>query len=340
MTTTVKNYSVNLAKTEIINFRVVESKPPKPPTSQLQYVVDQQIIAPLARGVVNGTAIQMSNLNFSHVCDFRFIVGFSFTDLLGIPNFVGLIGQAIKNAKLRAAAKIRSAIQQVIDFLRTALEALVNAVGFDPSGQLSYFFSVGKDILYEINYYAKKIAQFIEDILVWVEVFKQISAIIAYIQSLPARIKAMVAACLTNFFGSVKNLVNQVTNLPNTVLGQVQRVVSNVDSQAQSALNQLSAELGGVNQSTTNSNQYVLSQQATQRGLQSNSQQILVSSLTSYAKANTNEELVTLSSRDTKAIEQFNTQLTTQSQEAFSNSSNNLTVTVGPAFDSANTKRP
>ena len=41
--------AVNVAGTEVINFRIVERTPPKPPKGQSQYQVGQQSIAPLAR---------------------------------------------------------------------------------------------------------------------------------------------------------------------------------------------------------------------------------------------------------------------------------------------------
>lgn len=341
MTTTVKDYKVNVAKTEVINFRIVESNAPRPPTSQLQYVVDQQIIAPLARGNINGTAIQMSNLNFSHVCDFRFIMNFKITDLLGIPDFFGLINQTIRNAKIRASAIIRNAMQRAIELLRLALRALVDALGFDPSGQISFYASLAKDFLWDLYYYAKKIAQYIEDVLVWVEVFKQINAIISYLQSLPARIKALILSCITNFLSSVKNLANQVTNLPNNVLREVNRVVASVDARATQSLNQLTRELTVYTTETvTSDGSYINNSQIQLNRASANTQQVVANTISSYISANSNEELITLATRDTQSISEGFIELSNLSAEAFSNSSNNLTVTVAPAFSSANTKKP
>jgi hypothetical protein len=343
--------AVNVAGTEVINFRIVERTPPKPPAGQSQYQIGQQSIAPLARGIVTGTALQMANLNFSHVCDFRFVLNIGFSTL-GLPDFISLIGQAIKNAKLRAAALIRTLVTRVVDAVRAVFNLLIKSLTFDPTGEISVYVSVGKDWLRKINYWAKKIAQFIEDVLVVVEVAKQILQLIQFILSLPDRIKALVRQCIANFLGSVTRLVNQITNLPNTVVNQYDRVVSQLTGQLNSVVTQLQSELdiNNIQTGTVSTVGYVQQGVAIERDLSSNLSYQLTEStqsenfqgdinnvIISTYTANTIDQLSDAGNNSVLSIDTYVSVSTANATSSFSNTSNNMTVTVLEPYDKANT---
>ena len=350
MAETVTTKAVNIAGTEIFNFRIVEKTPPKPPSSQSQYQVGQQSISPLARGILEGTALQMANLNFSHVCDFRFVLNFSL-GMVGIPDFVGLIAQAIKNAKLRAAAFVRTLVQRVVDAVRAVFDLIIKALTIDPTGEVSVYVSVGKDWLRKINYWAKKIAQFIEDVLVVVYIVKQIIELIQFILSLPDRIKALVRQCITNFLGSVKNLINQIVNIPNTIIGEYNRVVSEITGQVQGVTAQLEAELNitGPQSAVDSTVGYVNTGIQTEKDLTANLKTSLTSSannqfsgpinkiIISTQTANNVNELQDAGNTSVKSINTYVTTSVANATSSFANGSNNLIIQVPPAFDKANT---
>lgn len=343
--------AVNVAGTEVINFRIVERTPPKPPKGQSQYQVGQQSIAPLARGIVTGTALQMANLNFSHVCDFRFVLNLGFS-MLGLPNFLELIGQAIKNAKLRAAALIRTLVTRVVDAVRAVFDLLIKSLTFDPTGEISVYVSVGKDWLRKINYWAKKIAQFIEDILVVVEVVKQIIQLIQFILSLPDRIKALVRQCIANFLGSVKRLVNQITNLPNLVVNEYNRVISQLTGQLDGAVSQLQSELEITNpfEGAASTTAYVQQGVATEKTLAANLEYQLTEStqsekfqgdinnvIVSTYTANTIDELSQAGNTSVLSINTYVAATTANATSGFANTSNNMSVPALQPYDKANT---
>jgi hypothetical protein len=350
MADTVTTTAVNIAGTEIFNFRIVEKTPPKPPSSQSQYQVGQQSISPLARGILEGTALQMANLNFSHVCDFRFVLNFNL-GMVGLPDFVGLIAQAIKNAKLRAAAFVRTLVQRVVDAVRAVFDLIIKALTIDPTGEVSVYVSVGKDWLRKINYWAKKIAQFIEDVLVVVYIVKQIIELIQFILSLPDRIKALVRQCITNFLGSVKNLINQIVNIPNTIIGEYNKVVGNITGQIQGVTAQLEAELNitGPQSNVDSAVGYVNTGVQTEKTLTANLTTQLTSSansqfsgdinkvIISTAAANNVSQLQAAGNTSVLSINSYIADSTANAQTTFSNTSNNMTVTVPAPFDKANT---
>lgn len=343
--------AVNVAGTEVINFRIVERTPPKPPAGQSQYQVGQQSIAPLARGIVTGTALQMANLNFSHVCDFRFVLNIGFSTL-GLPNFIELIGQAIKGAKIKAAAIIYTYVAAVVDSVRYVFNAIIEALTFDPTGEVSVYVSVGKDLVKKINYWAKKIAQFIEKVLVVVEVVKQIIQLIQFILSLPDRIKALVRQCIANFLGSVKRLINQITNLPNTVINEYNKVVSELTGQVDGAVSLLKDELKIENpfDSAAVVKGYVNNGISTEKDLTSNlSYQLTESSQSTQFKgdinniivstytANTIDELSQAGNNSVLSINTYVADTTANATSSFANTSNNMTVPVLQPYDKANT---
>ena len=350
MSETVTTKAVNIAGTEIVNFRIVEKYAPRPPSNQSQYQAGQQSISPLARGIIEGTALQVANLNFSHVCDFRFVLNFNL-GMVGIPDFIGLIAQAIKNAKLRAAAYVRTLVQRVVDAVRAVFDFIIKALTIDPTGEVSVYVSVGKDWLRKINYWAKKIAQFIEDVLVVVYIVKQIIELIQFILSLPDRIKALVRQCIANFLGSVKRLINQIVAIPNTIIGEYNRVVSEITGQIQGVTAQLESELNitGPESAVNSTVGYVNTGIQTEKELTANLKTSLTSSannqfngpvnkiILSTQSANSVTQLQAAGNTSVSTINSFVSTSVANATTSFANTSNNMTVNIPAPYDKANT---
>jgi len=207
---------VNVAVTEAINGIISEINPPIFSFGGTYTTVGVQTSPNLARGVLKNTGIYVTNGDLSHACDFRFVfpAGFSFTSFL--PN-LGLITGAIENGKLAAANLIRSAILKLNETFRLAINAIIISVGFDPTGIVSTAFSTLKDIVRQINEKLKKIAQIIADIAFVYYLIQDIQEIIKWIETLPARLQAIVKSCLTNFTNSLERVKNQIASIPGTV---------------------------------------------------------------------------------------------------------------------------
>jgi phage-related protein len=170
----------------------------------------------LARGYLVGSSIEAANKNLSHVCDFKFIFDFSFNlgDLI-LPSVA--LAQAIKNAKNAAAAKLRSVLSGLVDKIRAIIDTIVAALGFDATGQFSLQFSLAKNLIRRINEITKKIAQVIEDILVWVFLAQQIQQLLNWIMSLPTEIKQLLENCVTNFTKSIQQVADSVSSIPSQI---------------------------------------------------------------------------------------------------------------------------
>lgn len=215
--------------------------------------------APVAYGELKASAIARANANLEHVCDFKFQINFSFI-FGGLLNPAAEFSKAIRNGKLKAAALIRSFLQQINDKLRLALKAILKAIGFDPSGEWSYAFSQAKKVINTINYYIKKIAQYIEDIAFYIYLVKEIQQLIEYLNSLPDRIKALIKQCLLDFQNSITNLADQVKAIPGQIATEIQLAVGDLKTVAEGLINDkigeqeattLPAEIQDILNSTT-----------------------------------------------------------------------------------------
>ena len=292
----------------------------------------------------------MANLNFSHVCDFRFVLNFTLATF-GIPNFIGIIIDAIKRAKNKAQEIVGQIVQQVVDAVRAVFDTIVEALTFDPTGEYSFYITVAKDILDKIEELAKKIAEVIERILVVVFVAKQIIELIRFIMSLPDRIKALVAQCIANFLGSVKRIVNQIVSIPDQVIGQYNRIVSELTGQIEGATNLLEDQLNfGVPSDTFGGSVgYLQTNVQTEKELTSNLTMKLTDASSSNTEKALNKVIVTTyaannytdlkdsSNSNLLIINTIISQTISNSQSTFANTSNSQTVTIPSTYDKANT---
>jgi len=198
-----------------------------------------------SRGYMPGSAIDVMNNNLVHDCDLKFLANFgiSLGDLTAI---IGSIGNAIKNAKNAAAAKIRSLFGTIIDAIHLALDAISTALSFDFTGQFSLTVGLTKKLLAKIKYYVDKIAQAIEDVLTWVYFAQDIIALLKWIESLPEQIKQMFLGCLNQFKNSLNQIQTQIKSIPGTATSVVTGITNSITSQVSSTISSLNGSLQGV----------------------------------------------------------------------------------------------
>lgn len=249
---TTRESSVNLGEFGTVNFKVVENLPPNSPFGKLLDQVGVQTTPQLARGYMPGSSVNLLNNNLSHVCDFKFI----FPDLsstvgnLGLINPVTAIQKAMANAKLKATNRLRSLIQDVISGFRAALDGIILALGFDPTGSISFNWSKLKDIVRKINEITQFIAEKVEIVFEWIYLAQQVQQLIEWVMSLPDKIKAMLQNCLNQFGSSLKQISSSVKSIPSQISALTESQISTIANQFATAGK---LALDAANSSKTNS---------------------------------------------------------------------------------------
>jgi hypothetical protein len=237
-----QNTSVNLAGTQLVNLQISETVPPSWSTAfgGTYSTVGQQSTPKLARGIVENTGVGYTNSTLSHSCDISFVFApGAFPSLSGLTLDLSPLIAAIQNGKLRAAAVVRAALVDIAANFRIAINAAIEILGLDPTGEISYAISKAKAIFRKINQTIKDIAQVVEDISYYYFLIQDIQQIIAWIASLPEKVKAMLQGCLTNFTNSIQNVVNQVSSIPGQIAAGVQGTTTSFTQNLTSQLNSL-----------------------------------------------------------------------------------------------------
>lgn len=232
--------TVNLAVTKMFNNTLKETNPPIYPWGGTFLTSGVPTTNGLSRGALANTGVYITNTDLSHICDFRFVLSTNFSLTGLIPNLAILSG-AIQNGKMAAANAIRSAMAKLIGDFRIAAKAITFALNLDPSGEFSRQYSVAKSIVRDINEKLKQIAQVIADVAFVYYLIKDIEQIIAWIETLPAEVKALIQGCLKGFTSSLAAVKGQVA-------GTIQQVQGEMTS---SLVSQLTVSQAAVGASTT-----------------------------------------------------------------------------------------
>ena len=145
----------------------------------------QPTIPGLARSQMVNTNIDKSNNSLSHNC--------------------GISKELIKNNALKEF--VNSQAQNI----RDAVNAIIKALGFDPTGTTSNTVSLLKQITAMIKYYTKKILKPIQDFQKYViEYTNYIKSTIAWILSLPAKLLALFQDCLSRLYQLLSGIFSDV----------------------------------------------------------------------------------------------------------------------------------
>lgn len=231
--------SVNLGSYQIINFRYVETFPPNSPFSQLSNKNGVQTTPQLARGFLPGSAIDLLNNNLAHACDFKFIFNFDADLLLGLTNPITAMTNAVKNAKMNATNMLRDLVKKSMDAIRAVIDAILEVISVDPSGEFSFYWSLGQSLVLDINELIKEIAETTEIVLTWVFFIQEIQQLIRWINSLPAKFKAMLEQCLNNFNNALQTAANTIQSIPDQISKLTTAQENNIAAQFTAAGNQL-----------------------------------------------------------------------------------------------------
>jgi hypothetical protein len=250
MATNTYTSSVNLGGFEIFNNKLIEKFPPNSPFASLSKRPDVQTTPQLARGYLPGSSIELLNNNLTHVCDFKFIFDIQGNFGLGLLSPVDALQKAIKNAKLKAANRLRSLVQNGVQAFRKAIDAIISVLGFDPSGEISYYWSLGKDLVRKANEIIEFIAEQVEIVLEWVFLAQQIKELVEWVLSLPDKLKALLADCIKNFTNSIQQVATSIGSIPEQIASLTEAQTQSIANEFTQASNLL---LTSVTESQTNS---------------------------------------------------------------------------------------
>ena len=190
-----------------------------------------------ARGDVANTKVAITNSILAHSCDFRYIINLGTLDIgLGtLVNPVTAIQEAIRSGKNKAAQVMGLVLTQISTKLREVINAIISAISFDPTGQLSLSISIAKDIFREINAITKKVAMAVENASLYYNLVKDITQIVDYLKSLPAKIQAMVQGCITQFLNSINSFINTLKQIPGMYSSNIANMLDQLSGSTQSA---------------------------------------------------------------------------------------------------------
>ena len=228
-----KQTDVNLAKIfEGSDFKFDWVEPAEPPADVEQYGQGTQTTPPLGRGVVENSLIYKANLTTDHAC--HLYAGFNLSSLtadLGLKDLFKL-----PPSRIQASIQLRINFSGIMQKLRQALNVILEALGLDITGQISYWYSQAKKLVRWVKNATKWILQIVSDIQALANFINQLIGVIYYIISLPAKLLAMVEDCVFGFLGSITALPTQLAAIPGAVVGgTIQQSIDSLTSMAGSA---------------------------------------------------------------------------------------------------------
>lgn len=245
------DFSVNAGDFQILSGRVVEKLPPNSPFASLMGKPGTQTTPSLGRGNLNSSVISLLNGNLEHACDFKFMVTVDMFALIGVNNPVEAIQKALRNAKLKATNRLRSLLKEAVKYIREGLNLVLKTLGFDPSGQLALSFQIGKDLVDKINEAIQWVAEKVEEVMEWVYFAQQIQQLINWIQTLPDKIKKLLATCLANFTNSIKQVAHQLESIPDQIINATQSQIQGLANQFTQAAQEVANAAQGALDSHT-----------------------------------------------------------------------------------------
>lgn len=176
----------DIPETNLINGKIIEVNAPKPVYVNDGPTPGNPTISSGARSIVANTAVNASNQNLTHVCDF--------------------VSEMQKNIQLKEF--IKSQAQNI----RKAIRAVLKALGLtDATGEVSWLANTLKTIAREVNYINKQILQPIINFQRYVVAYiAKLREIITWILSLPAKFLAILQDCLARLIKLIGSVFSDI----------------------------------------------------------------------------------------------------------------------------------
>ena len=160
---------------------------PKMPAGQLGFSdrPGEPSLPPLAREIVQFTAIDTSNRGRAHVCDISYEVD-------------------------QTVAAIKTLFGPAFDIIRKLINAAIGATCLDPTGISKTIVDIVRKVTAFIKEFTRIVKEIQKTINGWIEVARKITAIIRYILSLPEKAAAFFADCVKKFTAILKRGLKQL----------------------------------------------------------------------------------------------------------------------------------
>ena len=168
---------------------VVEAS--KEPTPSDKFTVTGTVVGQPTTGEPLSETVILANKNRIHICD-------------------------IRDEMIKAAAFARLKFSQLITAIRTAVRAILTALGFSQDGVTARFIEIEKGILRDLKF-ATQIIKEISDIAqVLVTYAKKVRAMIDWLLSLPKNLLALLSDCLSGLYSSLASGFSELFSLSGT----------------------------------------------------------------------------------------------------------------------------
>ena len=163
----------------------------KEPTPSDKFTVTGTVVGQPTTGEPLSETVILANKNRIHICD-------------------------IRDEMIDAAAFARLKFSQLIAAIRTAVRAILTALGFSPDGVTARFIEIAKGILRDLKF-ATQIIKEISDIAqVLVTYAKKVRAMIDWLLSLPKNLLALLSDCLSGLYSSLASGFSELFSLSGT----------------------------------------------------------------------------------------------------------------------------
>jgi hypothetical protein len=195
----------------------------------------------------NGTMLSVTNSNLTHSCDFKFLINFADLNIGIIQNPITLIEQSIAQAKNKAAAIISTAIAKIVEDFRIVIRGVIVTLNLDPSGQIAKAVSTARYYVRQINYYSKRIAEYIGTAALVVSLLQELRQIIEWIRTLPAKVLALLQDCLATFTKGITDATSQISTVAQQVGGSLTTAFVELQETAESTVAAIEEQVAEAN---------------------------------------------------------------------------------------------
>ena len=163
----------------------------KEPTPSDKIIVTGTIVGEPTTGKTLSDTVNLANKNRIHICD-------------------------IRDEMIDAAAFARLKFSQLIAAIRTAVRAILTALGFSPDGVTARFIEIAKGILRDLKFITKIIKEISDIAVILVSYAKKVRAMIDWLLSLPKNLLALLSDCLSGLYSSLASGFSELFSLSGT----------------------------------------------------------------------------------------------------------------------------
>ena len=163
----------------------------KEPTPSDKIIVTGTIVGEPTTGKTLSDTVNLANKNRIHICD-------------------------IRDEMKKAAAFARLKFSQLIAAIRTAVRAILTALGFSPDGVTARFIEIAKGILRDLKFITKIIKEISDIATILVFYAKKLRAMIDWLLSLPKNLLALLSNCLSELYSSLASGFSELFSLSGT----------------------------------------------------------------------------------------------------------------------------